>query len=493
MTGIQAIAHVFLEPATPYTAVDLLSALSFKINGRLRLAVHAPVGELTYWAQKIREVSDVQSVVNDVSEGTIIRTLRAYGGIHVPRRFACASIFWKELMDKEHFVSHFVNYQSDVTVLRACAKGYGGDFNERVTFSAYQDYTDPNSVLLMWRGTIADTPVPIIAWDDHLGALYDLVSLERVYEYQCTYTLPFQNLLERPVIDLTPIIPVQFDFPDRIENLLSTVDYILKVYRCPEVVISEYSEQPKLAGIFCGMPGVRYCFTQPVVPNTWSRSVPTNNGARLVKTSALAVWDADIVLPYSSVLGGFKSLETSQACIPWNDFINCHKETGLLVKNKIVSPKEMVEKHSARCAFNADVINTAAGCCFVRTDRFRHLRGMSELFHGFGWEDCEFAARLLRTGAVAVAQGPLYHIAHRRGATGKPDPNTRSFNIQEYAHASARDREQTLKYLGVTEETGEYFLPHKQPEKEVPVDEKDYSVKVNRDEFIQQMIIPHRH
>lgn len=491
--GTQAIAHVFIDAqGGPVTGVDLLAALSFKINGRMKLAIHYTGDKETLWLKKMLEVADIQTQVPDCSQELVLRKLNEFGGVFIPPRFVCRSPFWHLLVKHGEFTSPFTDSAGNVSHVFGGIRGIARMPTTTITFSDYQDYTDPEQAFMIWRGHKDTDIIPIVATDTVLASHYDITSIERVYEYHCTYTLCLQDLISRPSFDMTPVIPVKYDFPDRVENLLAAIDYIHRVYRIPEVVVSEYSDRPRFADLVCGMPGVKYCFTQPVSSHAWSRSIPVNIGAKLVNTKYIGIWDADVVVPYASLYNAIMGLKNTHACIPYSTFVNCHRDSLTLVKNRLLTQREMMGTYTTSGQFNLDAISCTAACLVMHTDYFRHIRGMSELFKGFGWEDTEFAGRLNALGHVGIVPGNLYHICHARGATGKPDPATYKFNMHESMLAHGRTKDDTLAYMGITEAIAPYVTnPGLAPENSPDIDDADHSQVVNKENFVQKLTIPH--
>jgi hypothetical protein len=490
----QAIAHVFVDAyADTPTGVDLLAAISFKVNGKMKLAIHYHGDKESLWLKKMLEVADIISEVPDCSPEVQLRTLWAYGGVVIPRKFVCRSIFWHILSQHSEFLSHFTDSKGETQTVYGGVKGRAKMPTTVVKITDYQDYTDPEQLFAIWRAAKEEEVIPVLGYDASMAEYYDITTIERAYEYLCTYTLPLRNLIQRPELDITPVLPVKYDFPERVENLLVVIDYIHQVYRIPEVVVSEYGESPKLAAILCGMEGVRYCFTQGA-QGEWNKSIAVNAGARLVKTSSLAIWDTDVLLPYASVYNSVRALETSHACIPYSTFINCHRSSIPIFRNKILSHPEIMQHYTVEAFFNKGRVAATAACVFIRTAFFHQIRGMSELFYGFGWEDVEFAGRLQALGKVITVAGPSYHLSHPRGKASKPDPETYKFNIQEAEDAHRRTKEETLAYMGITGEVAPYLTnPQVVTREDITISEGDYSQVVNKENFIQKLTIPHIH
>src|SRR5690606_20469743 len=114
---------------------------------------------------------------------------------------------------------------------------------------------------------------------------------------------------------------------------------------------------------------------------------------------------------------------------------------------------------------------------------------MSELFHGFGFEDVEFAGRLGKFTTPALVQGPLYHIAHARTPTTKLDPSTQERSRYEALRVHGMSSEECCSYYGITPEIASLFQAPPDTGELPPLSQNDHSVVMNKEDNSLQLIV----
>jgi len=422
----------------------------------MRVHVHYVGDNPSYWLEQTIAAADFATQIPDASSGTIRRQVELLGGVFIPRKFACRSPIVKTLLEQKAFTSRFTLTNDEVKVVYGMERGGSLDTAKSILLSEYQDLTDDKISFALWRVCKEVDTIPIVAFDPELAKQYDIADLGRVMEYHCTYTRVLMYAVANKCDDLTLIIPVKIDSADRLNNLMLTIKYAIDVYRVQHIIVSEYDDTPKLPQLLQAFPQVRYCFMQPIPGTVWNKGIAVNAGAHLVTTSILAIWDADIILPVTSIEAAVRALKTTEhdACVPYSVFVNLHRDASSIFRDRHLSKRDLSEFFQDHGGFNEVGLVCTAACVFVRTGTYRHMRGMSELFHGWGWEDIEFACRLRALCNTYLLSGPLYHISHERTTTCKPDPRTQDYNRGECHRINNMTKLELLDYLGITETLG---------------------------------------
>jgi len=461
----------------------------------MRVHVHYVGDNPSYWLAQTIAAADFTTQIPDASSGTIRRQVELLGGVFVPRKFACRSPIINTLLEQKAFTSRFTLTNDEVKVVYGLEKGGSLDTAKSILLSEYQDLTDDKISFALWRACKEADIIPIVAFDHELAKQYDITDLGRVMEYHCTYTRVLMYAVANKCDDLTLIIPVKIDSVDRLNNLMLTIKYAIDVYRVQHIIVSEYDDTPKLPQLLQAFPQVRYCFMQPIPGTSWNRGLAANAGAHLVTTSILAIWDADIILPVTSIETAIRALKTTEhdACVPYSIFVNLHRDASSIFRDRHLSKRDLSGFVREESEFNVGgELGCTAACVFVRTSTYRHIRGMSELFHGWGWEDIEFAGRLRALCSVTVLTGSLYHISHERTATCKPDPRTERYNRGECFRIQSLTKPELLDYLGITETLGAMQNgPIEWTGELGDLPDTNHSIAVNKEDLASPLLVTH--
>lgn len=274
-----------------------------------------------------------------------------------------------------------------------------------------------------------------------------------LFEYNTTFNYVARQFCEKPDLSqLTLVIPVKLDSPHRLENLNSTVNYLINYLQIEHIIVVECDCSPRLSGTFSSYEEVQYLFVQRKEGAPWTRSRPFNCALPWVETDAVAIWDADIIVPLAQLLVAYRAIVTDHCdyCIPYENFLHVTRELmSEMNRGRVNHGAYKVGAPSVMCAFAM----TGGGVGIMRTAYIRHIRGMNELFHGWGFEDDEVILRIQKLGGRVVrVNGNLLHIAHTRTVNSFPDENYELLSKAERQRMYNWDKSAIQAYLGITEE-----------------------------------------
>ena len=215
--------------------------------------------------------------------------------------------------------------------------------------------------------------------------------------------------------DVTFIIPIRIDSVERLDNLQVVTDYILSLCNTNIFVVEGHNRNTGIVKKILH-PSIHYFFNEDDM-DIFHRTRYINAMARLVDTSYVAVWDADVIIPSIQFDLSIKCLRNgiSDMVIPYNGkFL----ETGFSLRNQYFSTKDMsvLEKNndSMKLLFGS----SATGGGFFIDKKEYQMAGMeNENFFGWGMEDGERVKRLKILGfnISRINCGPMYHFSHPRG------------------------------------------------------------------------------
>lgn len=258
-------------------------------------------------------------------------------------------------------------------------------------------------------------------------------------------------------LPFTPIVPVQIDSDDRLINISVVVDYLIKQLNVQEVILVEYGKVSKLSNFFAH-DNLRYIFVQGK-EEPWNKPKVVNTAIHWIKTPVCAIWDADVVLPAPQVNGAVLSITEDKAdfTIPYEKFVYIKRALIHSIRNGR-TPFKDIENCTDLYALKT-FTSLAAGCIVINTAVFKHIRGLNELFYGWGFEDDELMCRAANLGfRVMRSPGVLLHLTHERTDTSKPISD--AFNkrlIAEKLRSAHAPPDQLKLYFGVSNGVGRYL------------------------------------
>lgn len=108
------------------------------------------------------------------------------------------------------------------------------------------------------------------------------------------------------------VLPVRIDNADRLDNLKTVLYWVDKI-GCP-IILLEADRTPQVDTIISLYEHVRYCFVEDK-NKVFHRTKYINVLLRMADVDVVAVWDADVILPYSQVNEAVVCVNTQSATI----------------------------------------------------------------------------------------------------------------------------------------------------------------------------------
>lgn len=207
------------------------------------------------------------------------------------------------------------------------------------------------------------------------------------------------------------VLPVRIDNADRLDNLKTVLYWVDKI-GCP-IILLEADRIPQVDTIISLYEHVRYCFVEDK-NKVFHRTKYINVLLRMADVDVVAVWDADVILPYSQVNEAVVCVNTQSATIVYPHNGTFHT----------LSPKQSLEfrKNQDLLRFQNEKLTSmmgrtaCGGVYLVNRKRYLSLGGDNEKFVGWGPEDAERLHRVQIAGDNVrwISSGPLYHLHHER-------------------------------------------------------------------------------
>ena len=254
--------------------------------------------------------------------------------------------------------------------------------------------------------------------------------------------------------ELTCVIPFMDDGRQRRRNLSAVVGYL--------------AEQG--CGIVVAESGVRQCAPEFVRPDTqkcsfhfhrdgeplFHRTRTINRAVHLVRTSLIALWDADIVIPYIQLARSALRLLERECDYAFPFDGRCVDFAGHASAGYLSNPMRQVAFATHLPQVDEDKIGgitvlmdggkllgrtvtktCVGGAVLFRRDVFMQGGMENEAFVSYGPEDKERDTRFRQLGFVSYrAEGLLYHLTHPRGINSDEGHLFSASNWAEYGRIS---------------------------------------------------------
>lgn len=249
------------------------------------------------------------------------------------------------------------------------------------------------------------------------------------------------------------IVPFKYDSNNRLENLLELLAYVKKYWNFDQLIISEMDESPKIVNLIPKW--VDYIFAKET-KDIWSRSKRVNLAIPLISNDITMILDTDVIVDNSCISASCDKINNNEidAVTPFEKAYHIPREIILKeMKIKEINTKEFCENNRASRVFIAN-----GGCFITKTSIFKHIRGMNELFMGWGLEDDELINRYSKLGYRygRINSIPAIHINHERTASCSLVENNFLNSLIEKNRIYLFNKEQILNYFGISENTGKY-------------------------------------
>ncbi len=215
--------------------------------------------------------------------------------------------------------------------------------------------------------------------------------------------------------DVTFLVPVRIDSPERLENLQLVVQFIRNYFKTG-VIVLEADRQEKVHL----QKDIIKIFREDHAP-IFHRTKYLNQMTRMATTPYLAVWDADVIGVPSQIEAGVNLLRDNEAdmVFPYNRyFYSVSKFFKKLYTDNNCRLDILLQSKAYMEHMHGD---WSVGGAFLVNKRAYIEAGMeNEHFYGWGPEDAERYVRWDTLGyKIERVDGPLFHLPHPRGRTSQ--------------------------------------------------------------------------
>ena len=213
--------------------------------------------------------------------------------------------------------------------------------------------------------------------------------------------------------DVTFVIPVRIDSPERSRNVDVLVDFIVRHFDSTVLIMEADSSQRYF--IKHNNPRIRYFFTEdcrPVFQHTWCMNLLYPK----VDTPLIAGWDTDAIVPPLQIVDTAERVRSGEAVmgLAYNGYM--YKTTvELAAMYQETKDLDLLTGKAGELRPMYGDLSTG-GAFIVDTDKYLQAGGENEYFLGWGPEDFERVKRveILYLQPIYRAKGGLFHLWHPR-------------------------------------------------------------------------------
>ncbi|WP_035141048.1 galactosyltransferase-related protein [Flavobacterium daejeonense] len=237
--------------------------------------------------------------------------------------------------------------------------------------------------------------------------------------------------------DVTFLIPVKVDSVIRIENLLATVNYIIKNFNTNIIVTEIAKYNNHILGKVLNR-NINYIFVEDKDP-IFHRTKYLNRFANEVETPFIAIWDADVIIDKRQIMDAVFKLRKDEADIAY-PYDGRFYDTSPIIRDLFLIKQRISILHKyANRMFLPYGSNHKGGAFIANTKKYRIAGMENENFYGWGPEDFERYERWYNMGfMISFITGGLYHLTHPRDINGK-------FNSKRQMQITTAELEKTRK------------------------------------------------
>lgn len=246
--------------------------------------------------------------------------------------------------------------------------------------------------------------------------------------------------------ELTIVIPVRIDSKERIDNINSIVNFLLRK-TLSKIIILETGYEQKL---FIEVSEKRFTYyfekDEDII---FHHTKYRNQLLRLSTTDIVAVWDADIFLNLFQIKKSAVLIRDKQItmCLPYDGrafYLNAEDSVKARININL-----FIQNYKDGKLLPYLGRPSIGGIFIVNKNLYLKAGGENENFYGWGAEDTERLKRMeILQESIERIPGPVFHLYHPRGINstfGHDERDKR--NVRELVNICRMDTDQLKEYI----------------------------------------------
>lgn len=248
---------------------------------------------------------------------------------------------------------------------------------------------------------------------------------------------------------LSIVIPVRIDSPERLANLQAIVRFLVYYTEGP-IILLEADAKSNVKGLIESC-RVQLIFREDTDP-IFHRTKYINELLHMAQTQFVGVWDTDVVLDPDCILDALHIMNQGHImCLPYNGkFVFLTEDASHKARRHITTlfQDKLIETLDGVGLGRPSV----GGAYIVNKTLYLQAGGENEGFYGWGPEDAERVKRLEVLGYQIIrTEGSLYHLHHPRGINSTLGEDIRGLqNLCEFGRICGMTPKELRKHIGQT-------------------------------------------
>jgi predicted glycosyltransferase involved in capsule biosynthesis len=247
------------------------------------------------------------------------------------------------------------------------------------------------------------------------------------------------------LMDVSFLIPVMIDSPDRLDNLFTVVRYLNKHFNT-KILVYEYGETPSIE--IAALPiGVELFFEYG---NAAVFNHALTNKKLIEKSGSpfIAIYDTDVVFPITQIMEALELLRNNEADMVYpydGSFANIDQLAAVLF-SKFLTDKFLYNNAEK---FPISTCRSFGGCVFLNKEKYIEAGGENLVFKSWGPEDIERYHRMKILGyKIKRIDGLLFHLHHQRSLnSGYVSDESRMAFMEEYINIFNMQKNELHAYI----------------------------------------------
>lgn len=245
--------------------------------------------------------------------------------------------------------------------------------------------------------------------------------------------------------DVSFLIPVMIDSPDRLDNLFTVVRYLNKHFNT-KIVVYEYGETSSV--IKTALPqSVEFIFEYGE-EKVFYRTDIVNKLIKKSDTRFIAIYDTDVVFTISQITEAICLLrnEAADMVYPYDGRFANIDQLAAVIFSKFLSDDFLCKNVDK---FPISTCRSVGGCVFLNKENYKAAGGENLVFKSWGPEDIERYQRMKVLGyKIKRIDGLLFHLHHQRNFNSSYVSNeSRMTFMEEYINIFNMKKNELQDYV----------------------------------------------
>ena len=255
--------------------------------------------------------------------------------------------------------------------------------------------------------------------------------------------------------DTTFLIPIRIDSVDRLENILSVINFLRRNFNTNIIVLeASLGVNSFLKRLLPKDRCIKYTFIYDDDP-IFFRTHYINFMTMMAVTPIIAIWDADVIAPVTQISSAIEQIRLGSADVA-HPYDGTSLESSDILRRLFIQTGNvdylLKNLNKMKVQYQPKVMT--GGGFFLNADKYKKAGMENENFYGWGPEDFERYSRWQKFGyKLFRTEGFLIHLTHQRDINSQFNSSFQMNNLNlELFRTRNASKEQIMSFLNVKKE-----------------------------------------